>query len=446
MSGILKMDRPLLDLDAMAARMKTKGEIYRGIRDEALAEYNKRHPQPSRYDDRMQTAIRTFAYLCVWDDFHEEGLRRLSSHYLASSAVLGAKDPLLATYGNIIRGEMMWSKTEEDAMRINRDTDVFLATDYPAAFKLMACEFSVRNLANYRYSHNPDPRSPSLQSRSRFIGEWGKYYRGMIRKDLPHDLLFELGNAMQHAAQSDEESVNLVAAEQDRAFMEEAPDHVVRKVLNGNFYVVAAWTARGMGFSDTVSEKGWKEFGARLAKAESILEPLYEQFPHESAISRSMMTVELGQHKGRERMELWFKRAVRADPGNFTNYSSKQWYLQPRWCGSVQEIIDFGKECVETADWDNKLPLILPIALDKASSADACKDPGIWKILEMVFSEYLERYPDSIGYRTLYAKLAHAAGKSDIAREQLKILGEDWDFIVLPHSQYNPIAAELGLK
>ena len=41
-------------------------------------------------------------------------------------------------------------------------------------------------------------------------------------------------------------------------------------------------------------------------------------------------------------MEEWFRRAMKADPGNYSACSSKLYYLEPKWHGSEEEMLAFG--------------------------------------------------------------------------------------------------------
>jgi len=50
-----------------------------------------------------------------------------------------------------------------------------------------------------------------------------------------------------------------------------SPESITARVALAKAYVNYAWNARGDGFSDTVSDSGWRLFAQRLAKAKTIL-------------------------------------------------------------------------------------------------------------------------------------------------------------------------------
>src|SRR6185503_2616393 len=78
--------------------------------------------------------------------------------------------------------------------------------------------------------------------------------------------------------------------------------------IKGRFHIDEAWNSRGSGYSDSVTEKGWKGFTDHLNTAAEALEIAWKLGPTNPHIAVEMLTVELGQGQGRERMELWFNR------------------------------------------------------------------------------------------------------------------------------------------
>ncbi len=58
--------------------------------------------------------------------------------------------------------------------------------------------------------------------------------------------------------------------------------------------------------------------------------------------------------------------------------------------------------------------------------------PEIWQPLEKTYRDYLSHYPQSLHYRSLFALNAAQGGHWDVAKEQFKILGTDWDPDVFP--------------
>ncbi len=59
-------DRPLVEVDVLAARLKQDQAFYQMTRDQALAGYAKGNPPNAPYDAQAKEAIRLYAYLSVW--------------------------------------------------------------------------------------------------------------------------------------------------------------------------------------------------------------------------------------------------------------------------------------------------------------------------------------------------------------------------------------------
>ena len=134
-----------------------------------------------------------------------------------------------------------------------------------------------------------------------------------------------------------------------------------------------------------------------------------------------MMWVELGQGKGRDRMELWFQRAMEADPNDYDACNTKLLYLEPK-CkyGSAADMLEFGRECVQNEQWGGHVPLILmdahveiqqELADDDAGKADYWKQPQVWTDLNSAFQRFFELNPDETGWYHNYAWYAYQAGQ-----------------------------------
>jgi len=130
-------------------------------------------------------------------------------------------------------------------------------------------------------------------------------------------------------------------------------------LLKGTFCTDYAWQGRGGAFADKVTDQGWGLFEERLAEAEKALAKAWELNPRDARTARAMITVELGQGKGRDRMEMWFKRATDLNPNYYDAFHAKLYYLEPKWFGSPEDMLAFGRECVASKKWGGRVPLIL---------------------------------------------------------------------------------------
>ncbi len=442
-------DRDVMDIDAMAARIPIYQDLYKKTRDEALACSAKTHPNDAT-DPAVRMFTRAEVYMTLWGDFYGEDVFRHTGAYLAAVNPQDARDgtdPLLTFYSQeSIYGDSHPGQEDQTQMVI-RTTEEMGASDYPAVMKLDAYSWAISVLVKYKTQENVPMPSASLAQLPALMDKWRALYGTMVAAKLPHPFLFGRAQFLLCGTQNDEGSLDLAIAEIDRAFNENDAANPVKLALDGDYFTRAAWNARGGGWANSVSNNGWAVFGQRLNQADTILESAYASYPNESEIATTMLTVELGQGQGTDRMELWFQRAVKADPNDYSAYKSKEWYLQPRWFGSVDDIVTFGQQCAATNNWTWKIPMIFPIGVAEASQTnpEVYQNPQIWDQLVKVYGDYLSKYPKASMYRTNFAKHAYDGGHMDVAREQFKILGDDWDRGVVNEADHEAIVARLGL-
>ena len=201
-------------------------------------------------------------------------------------------------------------------------------------------------------------------------------------------------------------------------------------LLKGEFEINQAWRARGSGYADTVTEDGWKQFSTHLAQAAQALEKAWKLSPSNPKIAIQMMQVELGEGKGRKRMELWFDRAMALDPDNYDACHHKRNYLEPKWHGSPEEMIAFGRECVASEKWGGRVPLTLVDAhVSLAGYAKAVgntnywQQPQVWTDIRAAFEKFFALNPDGTGWRHNYAYHAFACDQWDAFNQQIALFG-----------------------
>jgi hypothetical protein len=198
-----------------------------------------------------------------------------------------------------------------------------------------------------------------------------------------------------------------------------------------------AWAARGGGYANTVTSQGWKMFAQGLATAENALTNAWRLNPNDPRIAVKMMTVELGQGRGRDRLELWFHRAMQADPDDCDACEAKLYYLEPKWYGSAPEMLAFGRECVANKQWGGHVPLVLVDAHveiqqelpEDSEKANYWKRPEVWLDVKNAFDRFFELNPKEVGWYHNYARYAYLAGQWATLNTLIPKLGEvNYDF------------------
>lgn len=255
------------------------------------------------------------------------------------------------------------------------------------------------------------------------------FAEGLKDPDLPDALILEFGEQLATAWLSVEGDR---AAGADRVAVpleKERPKSNLAWVLRGRVYTEAAWDARGRGWASSVTEEGWKGMAKRLAAAEEALAKAHAMDPADPEPPTQMLVVELGQGKGADVMEAWFRKAMIADPDNMKACNHKMYYLEPKWHGSPGDMLAFGRELLEAGNWEARLPyqLIdahLTLAGYQKDQAAYWKADDVWKDVQAVYLAALKRDPKADFDRSWYARLASWCGRWKEAKEQFDLLGE----------------------
>jgi hypothetical protein len=221
------------------------------------------------------------------------------------------------------------------------------------------------------------------------------------------------------------------------------------------------WTARGGGYSYTVSAEGWSVFGEELRKARELLEAVYPLHPEFPEVPHLLCRISRAAGSSEE-TRLWFDRAVRAQLDYTPAYDTYIFSLRPRWGGSHEEMIAFGRRCLGTERFDTWVPFQLMKVLQDISGEyrEADGDPheiyrreDLWADIETFFDGMMaeESWPeDTRGYVPChYAAVCWAAGHWDRAAALLRTHGDRTNDLVLAagrlHADPAAITSEIAL-
>ncbi|HEX8151694.1 MAG TPA: hypothetical protein VF698_01155 [Thermoanaerobaculia bacterium] len=201
-------------------------------------------------------------------------------------------------------------------------------------------------------------------------------------------------------------------------------------LLRARFALDYAWDARGGAFAGKVTENAMNVFATRLADAEREVAKAMAIDPASPALAPLMLVVELGQGRGRERLESWFRFGVAANPGDTALWTAKMHYLEPRWHGSDEEMLAFGREALATKSWALQIPMLLltahhHLAQQTGDVAAYFADPDVCREVRGVYDGFLAKYPDSPYERSAYALALYRCGDLPAAHKQFQKIGND---------------------
>lgn len=210
------------------------------------------------------------------------------------------------------------------------------------------------------------------------------------------------------------------------------PNNARVLAIKGKFYIDWAWVGRGYGWAADTSAQQWADFNDRLNEARKILTHAYELDPSVAEVSAGMVTVSLGLNLSRDTMETWYKRALTADPDNSYACMAKLEYLEPKWHGSIEEMLKFGHECADHGSWAGRQPQVLASAyVDLAALSGNPKAiyqrEDVWNDLSNIYSTAIRRDPNSRHEKSVYAYFSALCGHWKKADELFKELGNQVD-------------------
>ena len=143
----------------------------------------------------------------------------------------------------------------------------------------------------------------------------------------------------------------------------DAPDGWLFNLLLGAYHIDVGWHHRGDGYADTVTEQGAWQFQDNLRRAAVYLHTAWQidpRLPEPAAFS--ITTAMAGDQPTADAWE-WFDRAVAAQMDYLEAYESYRWSLRPRWGGSHEAMLAFGKECLATERFGTLVPHEYYVAL-----------------------------------------------------------------------------------
>lgn len=189
--------------------------------------------------------------------------------------------------------------------------------------------------------------------------------------------------------------------------------------------------ARGGGFANTVTPEGWRVLRERIAAGRRLLDEAWALDPTDFEVARMQMDVETEDSHGRDEMGKWFTAATRLDPDDPRPYAAKLNWLEPKWHGTTEDVLGFGRECAASERWSALIPLFLVQAHWAISRADGrahpeyYQDPKVWEEIKPVYDRYLQEPDASNFHKTRYAVIAAYSGHWKEANTLFKSMRSD---------------------
>ena len=380
--------------------------------------YQKAGHSDSKWDAFAISALTEFARVRSDVLATNESWREIIATNTAAAVRAGCDDPMLRYL--FIKNAL--SQTNSPKAFLDAFYNMALdmqASSYPAIRKFYAAQRAVDQLF-YTFGHatnNNITAQPTFQRVMPLIGQ--NLMVALEDKTMPAVEAFEACDATLTSIMGDGiadtnayiQFYNAMA----KPIFQNWPNAYTSWLFKGEGYVELAWAARGYGFANTVSPEAMKLFGERLAIAENALTNAWQLNPEDSRIADKMLEVELGQGEGRDRLELWFGRAMALNPNDYAACSTKLNYLEPKWYGSTEDMLQFGRECATNVQWGGNVPMVILDAhyfielewTGKSEQTNYWKQPEVWADLNKGYQRFFEVNPDTTSRYYQYAWYAY---------------------------------------
>lgn len=201
--------------------------------------------------------------------------------------------------------------------------------------------------------------------------------------------------------------------------------------LRGDAAIAAAWRARGSGVSSTVTEEGARIFEEKLTEARREFEAAAAAQPGDSIPPIRLITVDMGLDGDREVMEKWFTRAMEADGDNREACIAKLYWLEPKWRGTPEDLIAFGRACAATKNWRAGITLLaahahqyLARTMEVEEYSRYFDSDEVYDEISAVYQDYLEHFPADRVERTNFAVFLVLCRYSRPAAQQFEQAGD----------------------
>jgi hypothetical protein len=206
---------------------------------------------------------------------------------------------------------------------------------------------------------------------------------------------------------------------------EQNPNSITVPIALAESYVNYGWNARGSGYSDTVSESGWRLFTERLAKAKAILDRASNKCPEWYV---AMQEVAQGQGWEIDQLNALLERAVAFEPSYQYVYRAHATILLPKWQGEEGDAARFSEKAADRLGGDAGDILYFQVAAWIVCGCEESESTRFsWPRLQRGFAALERQYGPSLNNLNAFALLAVKAKDHVAADAAFKRIGENWD-------------------
>ena len=319
--------------------------------------------------DRENPEVRAFIKGCLDAIHHRPDAPEWSA--LADQgeklAASGCKDGLVARYRAVALGRA--GKSDECRQLSPRAFQRLEEQGYPHLFRFM----TARNIANYRVDKGK-PVNNNDEWRLRALTELGRSWEAGELQGRELRVAFKQISGISGNAFRKKPWKQMLGRIQH-------PDRVdpwLMAMLRAEVESKLAWEARGGGYAKDVSKEGWRKFAQHGTNSGKELVAAWKMAPQRPEAARNLITRAMENNDPtRSTTRFWFEQCVGAQFDFGGAYTGYLWSIRPRWGGSHEEMLAFGRECLDSERWDTSVPLFYLRAIEDVAGE---LPPARWRI------------------------------------------------------------------
>ena len=213
------------------------------------------------------------------------------------------------------------------------------------------------------------------------------------------------------------------------AWIKQVPHSVAARIVKARTYINYAWSARGGGLADTVTEEGWRLFNQRMALAEEALREAAHQPTPDSCVYSALLTVGMANSWEHDQLDQVLEKGMNISPKNFKLYEHMVQALLPRWGGAPGEIAQLAETVLEHVKGDDGLEIYARIAAELREWNEDISDLSV-DTLRTSIPVMLKRNRDSFFYKNFICWLACTVDDPQTARLLFAEIGNDPDMSI----------------
>ena len=200
-----------------------------------------------------------------------------------------------------------------------------------------------------------------------------------------------------------------------KTWMNQKPNSSTARIAMAECLLDYAWFARGHGYSNSVTENGWKLFASRLEQSKFTLDQDSKIKAKSPRAYLEYARIALGRQLEKPLYLDLIDSCHNAWPKYHNIDISATNFLLPRWYGESGEVESFitkRADSIPGAKGDELYAQLIWSGADSLDNLFTPKSPLKWSRVQAGFKQIFKDFPDNMEARVVYLKMCRTANDS----------------------------------